>query len=145
MDWWHLVPPALAVFAGGFLLYGSWLLYHQWRAARDHRRHGTRTTGKVVDVETEDSGIADPHVVGYPVVHFVDRAGRVREFRSQDGYSPWPEIGRAIPLWYDPDDDTVVPVVVTAFPSLVAVSFVIAGGLGVLAAIGIHLLFGALR
>ncbi len=145
MDWWHLVPPMLALFSSGTLAWGAWLLSRERRARRDHAQHGLRTTGRVIDVVTEPIGLTDVLEIGYPVVHFIDDLGRDREFRDSEGYRPWPDIGQPVRIWYDPEDDATTPVVISGYPSLVATVLVAAGGFGVACSIGIVLLFGALR
>lgn len=145
MHWWQLVPIALAALSVACLGWGVWQLYDHWAAKQEHQRHGVRTTGRVVDVELEEASFDDTQQVGYPVVHFVDQSGRPREFRNQEGYRPWPEIGAEFPLWYDPDDDQAQPVLLTAAPNLFAIVLVVVSILGLLVAASAIYLGSALR
>lgn len=145
MQWWQLVPLALAVLSAACLLWGARQLYLYWAAWRYRERRGLHTIGRVVHVDVEDAGYDDSQQVGYPVVHFTDRAGLTREFRSRDGFQPWPEIGTEFRVWYDPDDDAVSPVLLAPASNLFAIALVVAGLVGVLAAAAMQYLTSALR
>ena len=145
MQWWDLVPVALAALSLGCVAWGARELYHHHLASRDHRRRGLRTVGRVVHIDLVDTGFDESQQVGFPVVRFTDTAGAPREFRNPEGFRPWPEVGTRFPVWYDPRDAETPPVLLTATPNLFAIVVVVVGSFGLAAAAGVLYLNSALR
>lgn len=93
---------------GGLVTYGVTKLVQRVRHARMREYRGTTVTGEVVDVVWRGSG---QHSRGHPKVAFTDHRGTERTVVGATGTDGPPLPGARLKVWYDPQDETVEPVI----------------------------------
>lgn len=97
---------AVACLLGGLLC--GVLAVGNVRYERHRRATGAVVPGRIVDARWQQN-TAGAMYQG-PVVEFVDREGRTRQFQQRSGTTFTPQVGAPVQVWYDPQHPDERPV-----------------------------------